>query len=128
MKQTTYSIAINWLRPAIVLCNNIPEIDDSVYDNARFDWEDKEIYQWYITDLSSDDIDWLELNFPGLLFTFSDKLDCFILCVDHWGTAWTHVSTSVSDKLLKYNPEIEYKDSCNPPEFITKREIKNPEV
>lgn len=124
MKQTTYSIAVKWLQPSIVLCNNIPEIDDSIYDNARFDWQDKEIFQWYITNFSADDVEWLELNFPDLLFTFSDKLDCFILCVDHFGTAWTHVETSVSDKLLNYNPEIEYKDSCNPPEFVTKREIR----
>ena len=42
MKYTTYSIAINWLRPNLILCNNITEIDSSVYDNARFQFYDEE--------------------------------------------------------------------------------------
>ena len=131
MKQTTYSIAINWLRPSLVLCNNIAEIDNSVYDNARFSFYDEEeeneteIYQWFLTNLSLDDVEWIEKNFPDLKFTYSDLLDCFVLCVDHWGTGWDYVATSVSDDLLKINRDIEYKDSCNPPKFVITREIKN---
>ena len=129
MKQTTYSIAINWLRPNLILCNNIAEIDSSVYDNARFQFYDEEeteteIFQWYLTNLSIDDVEWTEKNFPGVQFTYSDMLDCFVLCVDHYGTGWDYVPTSVSDDLLKINPDIEYKDSCNPPKFVINREIK----
>ena len=131
MKQTTYSIAINWLRPSLLLCNNIAEIDNSVYDNARFSFYDEdeetetEIFQWYLTNLSLDDVEWIEKNFPDLKFTYSDLLDCFVLCVDHYGTNWEYVATSISDDLLKINPDIEYKDSCNPPKFVINREIKN---
>ena len=70
MKKTTYSIAINWLRPSLVLCNNIAEIDQSVFDNARFSFYDEdeemetEIFQWYLTNLSLDDVKWIEKNFP----------------------------------------------------------------
>ena len=130
MKQTTYSIAINWLRPSLVLCNKIAEIDQSVFDNARFSFYDEdeemetEIFQWYLTNLSLDDVEWLEKNFPDLKFTYSDLLDCFVLCVDHWGTSWDYVATSVSDDLLKINRDIEYKDSCNPPKFVINSEIK----
>ena len=128
MKQTTYSIAINWLRPSLVLCNNIAEIDNSVYDNARFSFYDEEteteIFQWYLTNLSLDDVEWIEKNFPDLKFTYSDLLDCFVLCVDHYGTNWEYVATSISDDLLKINPDIEYKDSCNPPKFVINSEIK----
>ena len=130
MKQTTYSIAINWLRPSLVLCNNIAEIDQSIFDNARSSFYDEEeeteteIYQWFLTNLSLDDVEWMEKNFPDIKFTYSDLLDCFILCVDHWGTGWDYVATSISDDLLKINSDIEYKDSCNPPKFVITREIK----
>ena len=130
MKQTTYSIAINWLRPSLVLCNNIAEIDQSVFDNARFSFYDEdeemetEIFQWYLTNLSLDDVEWIEKNFPDMKFTYSDLLDCFVLCVDHFGTSWDYVPTSISDDLLKINPDIEYKDSCNPPKFVINQEIK----
>lgn len=130
MKQTTYSIAINWLRPSLVLCNKIAEIDQSVFDNARFSFYDEdeemetEIFQWYLTNLSLDDVKWIEKNFPDINFTYSDLLDCFVLCVDHYGTGWDYVPTSVSDDLLKINPDIEYKDSGNPPKFVINSEIK----
>ena len=130
MKQTTYSIAINWLSPSLVLCNNIAEIDQSVFDNARFSFYDEdeemetEIFQWYLTSLSLDDVEWMEKNFPDMKFTYSDLLDCFVLCVDHCGTGWDYVPTSISDDLLKINPDIEYKDECHPPKFVINREIK----
>ena len=130
MKQTTYSIAINWLRPSLVLCNKIAEIDPSVFDNARFSFYDEdeetetEIFQWFLTSFSLDDVEWIEKNFPDIKFTYSDMLDCFVLCVDHWGTGWDYVATSISDDLLKINQDIEYKDSCNPPKFVINREIK----
>lgn len=130
MKQTTYSIAINWLRPSLVLCNNIAEVDPSIFDNARFSFYDEdeeietEIFQWYLTNLSLDDVEWMEKNFPDIKFTYSDMLDCFVLCVDHWGTGWDYVATSISDDLLKINQDIEYKDQSNPPKFVINREIK----
>lgn len=125
MKQTTYAIAVNWLNNNYILCNNIFENDPSCYDNARFEWEDDtEFFQYYLTNASADDIEWLEKNFPDLKFTFSDMLDCFVLCVDHFGTGWDYVATDVADDLLKYNPDIEYKDSCYPPKFETVRTIK----
>lgn len=49
-----------------------------------------DIYQWYITDCTFDDMEFLEQKF-GLLFTYSDLLECWILCVDHFGTAWDYV-------------------------------------
>lgn len=128
-KQTTYAIATHWLRNNYILCNNIFEIDPSCYDNARFDWEDeegngREFFQYLLTDASKDDVEWLERNFPELCFTYSDLLDCFVLCVDHCGTSWNYVATAVSDDLLKYNPDIEYVDSCYPPRFENNRTLK----
>ena len=94
---TDYKTAVNWCHNALIMCNNIPQIDPSVIDNARFAWYDEEteteteVFQWFITDCSQWDVEYLEEHFPGLLFTYSDLLDCFILCVDHFGTAWGSV-------------------------------------
>ena len=127
-KYTTYRIATKWLNNNYILANNIAEIDESIWDNCRFDYEDengnpRDIFQYFITDASESDVEWLEKNFPELLFTYSDKLDCFILCVDHCGTGWDYVSCEISEELLKINPELEYTDSCYPPLIKTSREF-----
>ena len=119
MYSTNYSVAVNWLHNDFILCNNIPEIDPSVFDNMRFslyrddddqdDDEDnyddekdtpsyelhhpdcdREIFQWYLTNCSDEDVAFLEEHF-GLLFTYSDTLELYVLCVDHFGTSWSYV-------------------------------------
>ena len=106
---TTYSEAVNWRNNNYILCNNIVDIDQSVYGNMRFqDYDEEtesytEIYQWFITDCNEGDVEYLEKHF-GLLFTYSDKLDCYILCVDHYGTSWDYVHCEV----LTYGNEDEY--------------------
>jgi hypothetical protein len=103
---TTYSAAVNWLNNDFILCNKIVEIDQSIYENMRFsDYDDEngsytEIFQWYLTDASESDIEYLEKHF-GLLFTYSNLLDCYVLCVDHLGTSWKYVHCEV----LTYNEE-----------------------
>ena len=91
---TTYRTAVEWLNTNLVLCNRLPEIDSTIWENMRqgFD-EETEIFQWYITDASDADVDWLEEHF-GLLFTYSELLECWILCVDHYGTSWDYVMTT----------------------------------
>lgn len=95
-RQTNYYNAVHYLHNSFILCNNITEIDPSVFDNMRFNDYDEEndsyteIYQWFLTSASESDVEWLEKSF-GLLFTYSDKLDLFVLCVDHCGTLWDSV-------------------------------------
>lgn len=107
---TNYAAAVNWLHKGLVLCNNIAKIDPSVYDNINKCLEDKDtgvyrdIYQWYITDFSEWDVEWLEETFPDLIFTYSDLLDMFVLCVDHFGTPWSGVMTTCT------NPKCERAD------------------
>lgn len=126
-KQTTYYIATHWLWHSYVLANNITQ-DTSVFDNFRFDFYDEEgepmeIYQWYITDANESDVAWLERTF-GLLFTYSDLLDCFVLCVPHFGTGWDYVPCDIlNEAVLESNLDIVYNDSCNPPKFKHTREI-----
>lgn len=39
--KTNYSVAVNWCNNALILCNNITEIDPSIYDNMRFELFDE---------------------------------------------------------------------------------------
>jgi hypothetical protein len=97
---TTYAEAVKSLNNSYILLNNIVDIDNSVYDNMRFsDYDEEtdsytEIYQWFISDCNEGDVEYLERNF-GLLFTYSDLLDKYILCVDHYGTSWNYVHCEV---------------------------------
>lgn len=99
MYSTNYSVAVHWLDNSLIMCNEIPEIDPSVWDNMRFSLyeededgyeESLEIYQWYLTDCSDFDVKFLEEHF-GLKFTYSDLLGLYVLCVTHYGTSWDYV-------------------------------------
>ena len=95
MKTISYSDAVKRFNNSLILCNSIVDNDSSILENCRFDWEDEEgnlidIYQWYITDCTTEDVRYLE-DWYGLLFSYSNMLDCWILCVDHWGTPWRGV-------------------------------------
>lgn len=95
--RTNYKTAVNWLNGSLILCNDIVNIDDSVLENCRFEYyneetdEYTEIFQYFLTSYSSDDVLFLEKHF-NLLFSYSEKLDLYILCVDHWGTSWDYVT------------------------------------
>ena len=103
------------------MCNEIQNLDQSIFDNARFgffyytdedgnkyesesDYEgeeelnenSREIFQYYLTDCSESDVEFLEETFPGLLFTYSDLLGLYVLCVDHYGTNWYYVGTDTT--------------------------------
>lgn len=95
VRMTSYSKAVSFIENMIP-CNNLPELDISVFDNAEFDlYKDDdteiEIFQWFITDCSEHKVEWLQKSFPSLLFTYSNVLDHYVLCVNHWGTPWTSV-------------------------------------
>jgi hypothetical protein len=102
---TNYRVAVNWCGNSYVLCNNIAIIDETIWENMRFDTFDEEgnpidVYQWYISDCSESDVEYLEETF-GLLFTYSDLLGCYILCVDHWGTSWDYVYCETTNEYAK---------------------------
>lgn len=100
--KTTYAEAVKWLHNSIILCNNITEIDPSIDYNFRFDQYDEEedsyvdIYQYFITDCSQSDVEYLEKYFD-LKFSYSNLLDKYILCVDHCGTSWDYVACPVNN-------------------------------
>ena len=115
-KKASYRTLVDYFIGDIVLCNNIIKIDDSVYENlnieARYYNENDveiteeeyynldgaycddsipEIYQFYLCNVS--DFDKEKALVYGLLLSYSDKLECDVLCVDHYGTSWDYVLT-----------------------------------
>lgn len=78
-RQTNYYNAVHWLNNNLIMCNDIPKIDESIWGNMRFNTYDEEtetyteIFQWFLTDCSESDVEYLERSF-GLLFTYSEKL------------------------------------------------------
>jgi hypothetical protein len=84
----------------MILCNNITEIDESIYDNLEWqpdeedgdDWEYPEIYQFYLVDTDNYFFEEYKENF---LMSYSNKLDLWVLCVDHFGTGWKMISSGV---------------------------------
>lgn len=96
----------------LILCNNIVDIDPYIFDNhingelysyynsdgEEVNWNDDyeyeeicEIYQYYI--VSERCADFLQRHTDKLLF-YSDKLECYILGVSHFGTSWNMLPTS----------------------------------
>lgn len=92
--RTTYDKAVHWLRNSYILCNDIVEIDlDFQYPEMDTDEDPcREVYQYYLSDMSTWDKDFLVEHFPGLLLGYSPLLDLYVLCVDHWGTSWDYVN------------------------------------
>ena len=89
--ETTYLTAVNWLNNSRILCNEICRIDKTFYENCRFDVEEgDDIFQFFLTNCSLSDVEFLENHF-GLLFAYSELLDLYVLCVDHYGTNWDSV-------------------------------------
>lgn len=110
----SYKTLVNYFIGDLVLCNSIAEVDNSIYDNLEFDLEDedgnfKEIYQYFVCNVGQWDKE--QAKKAGLLFTYSDLLDCDVLCVDHWGTSWDYVLTDV--RLFDNYEDLEKWESSN---------------
>lgn len=59
-------------------------------EENRDDYErERDIFQYYLVR----DTYWLEQC--GELVLYSDKLDCYVWCIDHWGTSWDYVLTDI---------------------------------
>ena len=110
----SYRTLVEYFIGDIVLCNNIAEIDSSVYDNIHngYDEETEEyvdIFQYFLCNINDYDREFL-IN-AGFVLSYSDLLDCNVLCVDHFGTSWDYVLTNVKlfdsyEELEKYESEV----------------------
>lgn len=114
---TDYRTAVKWCGNSLIMQNDICELDPQfVEDNYSIFAEDEEgyfpeYYQYFLTDMSDGDKDYLERTFD-LIFGYSNGLGHYVLCVPHWGTAWDGVPCEVkSAEWWKINgKKYGYKD------------------
>jgi hypothetical protein len=91
----SYSDAVKRFNNSIILCNNVTEVDSMMWENMWGNFYNEhedmiDIYQFYITDCTQADVKYL-VKWYDLKFLYSEVLDCFVLCVDHFGTSWRWV-------------------------------------
>lgn len=98
MFRMSFKTAIHWLHKSLIWCDEITNIDPMVYDNLNYNFdEETEIFQWFLTDFNEDEINWMRRKFPSLIFSYSNKLELYVLCVDHCGTGWDYVGIDCTD-------------------------------
>ena len=90
----------------IILCNNIVEIDEDLFDNVKVgdlyekpeDEEPKEFYSYYLLNINDSDIEYAKKHYNDIVvICYSNKLGLYVLCVDHIGTSWSSVKYEVED-------------------------------
>lgn len=77
----------------LVLCNNITDIDDSIWNNIPEKFMSEDIYQWFLCDLSEFEKE--KLLEYGIILSYSNLLETDVLCVEHYGTSWDYVMTDI---------------------------------
>ena len=120
--RVSYARLCDRLFDSMILCNNITEVDPQIFDNVvvgdLYEYRDNEgeyrtreeyendttgeiyeemtdIYQYFIVSLGMSE-DYLQEHFgDNIILMYSDKLDNYILAVDHFGTSWTYVMTDL---------------------------------
>lgn len=95
----SYKDAVEYMHNEFILCNNITETDEYLFENCELCNPNEEFYQYFLSDCSKDDAERLHKWF-GLNFLYSEKLDLYVLAVEHFGTAWSSVPCGVYDKFV----------------------------
>ena len=93
-RQISYYDAVYYKGNHYILCNEIVQLDDSIFQNCD---TDDDIYQFYISDCSEYDVKALKRLFSDIHFSYSEKLDLYILCVQFEGLSWRLVDVDVLD-------------------------------
>ena len=102
-KRISYRTLLNYYNITPILCNNIINIEECLYDNIEVgsiynEEEDyyEDIYQYFIIDLSQWELEDIKEKYnEELIICYSEMLDNYILCVNHFGTGWSYVLTDI---------------------------------
>ena len=102
-KRVSYRTLLKYYDMTPILCNNIENIDESLYDNIEvgsiYDEEEDtytDIFQYFIINLTEWELEDIKEKYSDeLIICYSPKLENYILCVDHFGTSWDYVLTDI---------------------------------
>lgn len=93
--KASYKRVIDRYIDDLVLCNKLPEIDNSIFDTVDIYDEETDtytdIYQYFLCNI--DEYTKEALESYGLIIGYSELLECDVLMVEHWGTSWDYVMT-----------------------------------
>lgn len=69
-------------------------------ERAEYKTDNYEFYQYFIIDISYGTLEYLkECGQKTLQICYSEELDCYILCVGHFGTSWDYVGSDFQLKI-----------------------------
>lgn len=94
----SYKRLINRITNNLILCNNIVNIDNNIFDNIAVGEipEDSEIFQYFIIDVDEWTIEKLQnKKCYDVIIAYSEILENYVLMVDHFGTSWDYVMTDI---------------------------------
>lgn len=95
----SYKDATEYFHNSLILCNNISETDENLFENCELCNVEQDFYQFYLTDCTQDDAERLNKWF-GLNFLYSEKLELYVLAVEHLGTSWSDLPCGVYDDFV----------------------------
>jgi hypothetical protein len=120
--RVSYARLCDRLFDSMILCNNITDVDPEIFDNVvvgdLYEYRDNDgeyhtkeeyendttgdiyeemtdIYQYFIVSPAMSE-EYMQEHFgDNVILMYSEKLDNYILAVDHFGTSWTYVMTDL---------------------------------
>ena len=101
-KKISYRRLINRISNKIWLFNNAPKLSEYNFEfEIGNDYDEEtdeytEFYQYYLIDINSYMIEKLqELKCKDVVIAWSEKLEEYVLMVDHFGASWDYVLTDI---------------------------------
>ena len=77
--------------PSQILENEIDEINEQIEELEREQYDDQEVFQWYIVD----DFGARLLQEIDEIVYYNETLDMYLWGITHFGTSWDYVLTSI---------------------------------
>lgn len=101
-KKISYKRLINRISNNIWLFNNAPKLSEYDFEfEIGSDYDEEagefiEFYQYYLIDINPYMIEKLQkLKCKDIVIAWSEKLEEYVLMVDHFGTSWDYVLTDI---------------------------------
>ena len=98
----SYRRLINRISNNIWLFNNAPKLSEYDFEyevNSDYDEKNDEyiyIYQYYLIDINPYTIEKLnDIKCQDVIIAWSEKLEEYVLMVDHFGTSWDYIMTNI---------------------------------